>query len=103
MDDRKVKTDMGCINCGFTTSDEMEFRFHPCGKEITHTQYSIARAKAKERKAEIRRDEAEDKIQEIIGEKWETFMELRNLFIEWEDSDAELGEASEKIIRLENG
>jgi hypothetical protein len=104
----KVNTDMGCINCGFTTSDETEFRFHPCKQSAARSDFAIYRAQVKEAKAEAKRDEVENQILTIIGETVEEsinsirFNRLRNLFAEWESADSELGEATEKVIRLSN-
>ena len=103
-----IKTDMGCINCGFTTTDEVEFRFHPCKQGADRSDYAIYRAQVKEAKAEARRDKAEDEILSLIGETVEEsinsirFNRLRTLFAEWESADSELGEATEKVIRLSN-
>jgi hypothetical protein len=103
-----IKNDMGCINCNFTTTDEMEFRFHPCKQGATRSDYAIYRAQVKEAKAEAKRDEVENEILTIIGETIEEslsstrFTQLRNLFAEWESADSELGEATERIIRLSN-
>jgi hypothetical protein len=102
------KTDMGCINCNFTTTDEIEFRFHPCKQGATRSDYAIYRAQIKEAKAEARRDKAEDEILALIGWTIEEslasprFTQLRNLFAEWESAENELGEATEKVIRLSN-
>ena len=103
-----IKSDMGCINCGFTTSDSDEFRFHPCKQGADRSDFAIYRAQVKEAKAEARRDEAEDEILRTIG--WTVdesltsfrFNRLRSLFAEWESADEELGEATEKVIRLSN-
>ena len=103
-----TKTDMGCINCGFTTSDSDEFRFHPCKQSIDRSDYAMYRAQVKEAKAEAKRDDLENQILEIIGETVEEsltsirFNRLRSLFAEWESADSELGEATEKVIRLTN-
>jgi hypothetical protein len=103
-----IKNDMGCINCNFTTTDEMEFRFHPCKQGATRSDYAIYRAQVKEAKAEAKRDNFENLILRIIGETIEEslsstrFTQLRNLFAEWESADSELGEATERIIRLSN-
>lgn len=96
-----IKTDMGCLSCGFTTNDSVELRLHPCGIEIDYKVNALFRAKVKEAKAEARRNRAEEKIQEIIGEKWETFIELRNLFTEWEAAEEEMENATERITRLD--
>jgi hypothetical protein len=102
------KTDMGCINCGFTTSDSDEFRFHPCKQGADRSDFAIYRAQVKEAKAEARRDKAEDEILALIGWTIEEslasprFTQLRNLFREWESAEDELGEATEKVIRLSN-
>jgi hypothetical protein len=103
-----IKSDMGCINCGFTTTDQDEFRFHPCKQGIDRSDYAMYRAQVKEAKAEAKRDDLENQILEIIGETVEEsltsprFTQLRNLFRDWESADEELGEATEKIIRLTN-
>ena len=103
-----TKTDMGCINCGFTTSDSDEFRFHPCKQSIDRSDYAMYRAQVKEAKAEAKRDDLENQILTIIGETVEEsinsirFNRLRSLFAEWENADSELGEATEKVIRLSN-
>ena len=103
-----IKSDMGCINCGFTTSDSDEFRFHPCKQSINRSDYAMYRAQVKEAKAEAKRDEVENEILSIIGETVEEsiysirFNRLRSLFAEWELADSELGEATEKVIRLSN-
>ena len=104
----KVNTDMGCINCGFTTTDEIEFRFHPCKQDSSRSDFAMYRAQVKEAKAEAKRDEVENQILTIIGETVEEsinsirFNRLRSLFAEWESADSELGEATEKVIRLSN-
>jgi len=104
----KVNTDMGCINCGFTTTDEIEFRFHPCKQDSSRSDFAMYRAQVKEAKAEAKRDEIENQILSIIGETVEEsinsirFNRLRSLFAEWESADSELGEATEKVIRLSN-
>lgn len=103
-----TKTDMGCINCGFTTTDETEFRFHPCKQGADRSDYAIYRAQVKEAKAEAKRDNLENQILDLIGETVEQsltsprFNRLRSLFAEWESAEAELGEATEKVIRLTN-
>jgi len=103
-----TKTDMGCINCGFTTTDEVEFRFHPCKQGADRSDFAIYRAQVKEAKAEAKRDKAENEILSIIGEsideslKSPRFNQLRSLFREWESAEDELGEATEKVIRLSN-
>lgn len=103
-----IKNDMGCINCGFTTTDETEFRFHPCKQGASRNDFATYRAQVKEAKAEARRDKAEDEILSLIGWTVEEslastrFTQLRNLFAEWESADSELGEATEKVIRLSN-
>jgi len=103
-----AKTDMGCINCNFTTTDEIEFRFHPCKQGIDRSDYAIYRAQVKEAKAEAKRDDLENQILDIIGETVDEsltsirFNRLRSLFAEWESADEELGEATEKVIRLTN-
>jgi hypothetical protein len=103
-----IKTDMGCINCGFTTTDEIEFRFHPCKQSAARSDFAIYRAQVKEAKAEAKRDDLENQILTIIGETVEEsinsirFNRLRSLFAEWESADEELGEATEKVIRLTN-
>jgi hypothetical protein len=66
------------------------------------------RAQVKEAKAEAKRDEVEEEILKIIGWTVEEsinsirFNRLRSLFAEWESADTELGEATEKVIRLSN-
>lgn len=103
----EIKRDMGCINCGFTTIDSIEFKFHPCKQGANRSDYAIYRAQVKEAKAETRRDEVEDKIHQILGWTIEEslasprFNQLRALFAEWESAEVELGEATEKILRLE--
>ena len=103
-----IKSDMGCINCGFTTIDSIEFRFHPCKQDSSRSDFAMYRAQVKEAKAEARRDEAENEILKIIGETIEEslasmrFNQLRALFAEWELAEAELGEATERVIRLNN-
>jgi hypothetical protein len=103
-----VKSDMGCINCGFTTSDSDEFKFHPCHQAASRNDFAVYRAQVKEAKAEAKRDEIEIQILYIIGETVEEslisprFNRLRSLFAEWESADSELGEATEKVIRLSN-
>ena len=103
-----IKSDMGCINCGFTTTDETEFRFHPCKQGADRSDFAMYRAQVKEAKAEARRDKAEDEILSLIGETVEQsltssrFYQLRNLFAEWESADTELGKATEKVMRLNN-
>ena len=103
-----IKTDMGCINCGFTTTDEIEFRFHPCKQGADRSDFAIYRAQVKEAKAEAKRDKAEDEILALIGWTLEEslasprFTKLRELFREWESAEDELGEATEKVIRLSN-
>ena len=102
-----TKTDMGCINCNFTTTDELEFRFHPCKQGADRSDFAMYRAQVKEAKAEAKRDKAEDEILALIGWTVEEslasprFTQLRNLFREWESAENELGEATEKILRLE--
>jgi hypothetical protein len=103
-----TKSDMGCINCGFITSDTIEFRFHPCKQDSSRSDFAIYRAQVKEAKAEAKRDDLENQILTIIGETVEEsinsirFNRLRSLFAEWELAEAELGEATEKVIRLSN-
>ena len=103
-----IKSDMGCINCGFTTSDSDEFRFHPCKQGADRSDYAMYRAQVKEAKAEAKRDDLENQILDLIGETVDEsltsirFNRLRSLFAEWESVDSELGEATEKIIRLTN-
>jgi hypothetical protein len=102
----EIKTEY-CTNCNYTTTDATEFKFHPCKQGANRSDYAIYRAQVKEAKAEARRDEVEDKILKIIGETIEEsltsprFNQLRALFAEWESADVELGEATEKILRLE--
>jgi len=104
----KVNTDMGCINCGFTTSEPFEFQFHPCKQDSSRSDFAMYRAQVKEAKAEAKRDEVEEEILKIIGWTVEEsinsirFNRLRALFAEWENADNELGEATEKVIRLSN-
>ena len=104
----KVNTDMGCINCGFTTSEAFEFQFHPCKQDSSRSDFAMYRAQVKEAKAEAKRDEVEEEILKIIGWTVEEsinsirFNRLRSLFAEWESADTELGEATEKVIRLSN-
>ena len=103
-----IKTDMGCINCGFTTTDEIEFRFHPCKQGADRSDYAIYRAQVKEAKAEARRDKAENQILSIIGESINEsltslrFNQLRALFAQWESAETELGDATERVMRLNN-
>lgn len=103
-----IKSDMGCINCGFTTTDEVEFRFHPCKQGADRSDYAIYRAQVKEAKAEAKRDDLENQILDLIGWTVEEslaqpkFTQLRNLFAELERADEEMGEATEKVIRLSN-
>jgi hypothetical protein len=103
-----IKSDMGCINCGFTTTDEIEFRFHPCKQDSSRSDFAIYRAQVKEAKVEARRDAIENQILDIMGETVEQYLtsirfnQLRALFAEWELAEAELGEATEKVIRLSN-
>jgi hypothetical protein len=99
---------MNCTNCGFTTTDEIEFRFHPCKQGADRSDFAMYRAQVKEAKAEAKRDKAEDEILALIGWTVEEslasprFTQLRNLFREWESAEDELGEATEKVIRLSN-
>ena len=99
---------MGCINCGFTTSDSDEFRFHPCKQGATQSDFAIYRAQVKEAKAEAKRDNFENLILRIMGETIEEslsstrFTQLRNLFAEWESAEIELGKATERLVRLNN-
>ena len=98
-----IKSDMGCINCNFTTTDEIELRFHPCKQGANRSDFAIYRAQVKEAKAEAKRDKAEAEIESITGIlEIGQFHTLRHLFAEWESADSELGEATEKVIRLTN-
>jgi hypothetical protein len=62
----------------------------------------------REAKAESRRDKIENEILEMIGETVDQsiasprFNHLRALFAEWESADIELGEATERLVRLNN-
>ena len=102
----EIKTEY-CTNCNYTTTDATEFKFHPCKQGANRSDYAIYRAQVKEAKAEARRDEVEDKIHQILGWTIEEslasprFNQLRALFAEWESAEVELGEATEKILRLE--
>ena len=95
---------LGCINCGYTTNDEMEFRFHPCHRNA----YSMQRAEMEEAKAEALLDKVSDEILKIIGETLEEsltsprFNQLRNLFAEFERVDELVGKASEKILSIQD-
>ena len=92
-----------CINCGFNGTDRESLRVHPC---LTSSENwrdrAIKRLTEREAKAESRRDEAEDKIQAIIGDDWQKFTELRNLFSQWEEAEIDMGEATERIVNLES-
>lgn len=98
-----------CINCGFNSESLEAFRNHSCltssmnwkeRLEISLTQ--------REAKAESRRDKIENEILEMIGETVDQsiasprFNHLRALFAEWESADIELGEATERLVRLNN-
>ena len=96
-----IKTDMGCINCGFTTTDEIEFNLHPCRTKIDYKENARFRAAVKEARAEAKRDKAEAEIESITGIlEIGQFHTLRHLFAEWEKAEEEMSEATEKLIRL---
>jgi hypothetical protein len=98
-----------CTNCGFNSESLDTFRDHSCltssmnwkeRLEISLTQ--------REMKAESRRDKVESEILSLIGETVEEsltsprFNRLRNLFAEWESAEMELGDATERLVRLNN-
>lgn len=96
-----------CINCGFNGDSNESLRTHSCLTSSENWRDRAAiRLAAREAAAEKRRDAAEDKILEMIGESVEQsltssrFYQLRGLFAEWESAEQEMAEATERLNSL---
>jgi len=92
-----------CTNCGFNGDSAESLRDHSC---TTSSQNWKARAEsrleAREAAAEKRRDDAEKAIAAIVGRDLgpEAFWQLRGLFSQWEDAEADMGKATEMLNSL---